>query len=103
MAPASLSLPSKHFLEGKIVNKILCLGILLIAPLALQASQSYYPLRPDDPAAVYLTKDSFPVHADGVADDSAAIQAAIDKVEDEHGEGILFIPEGKYRITRTIY
>jgi sugar lactone lactonase YvrE len=86
-----------------IVKKILCLGILLLAPLALQASQSYYPHRPDDPAAVYLTKDNFPVHADGVTDDSAAIQTAIDKVEDEHGEGILFIPEGKYRITRTIY
>jgi sugar lactone lactonase YvrE len=69
----------------------------------LSASESYYPAKLDDPAAVYLTKDDFPVHADGVTDDSAAIQAAIDKVEEEHGEGILFIPEGKYRITRTIY
>jgi sugar lactone lactonase YvrE len=96
---------TKRFLERKsIVKKILCLGILLlVAPAALQASQSYYPLRPDDPAAVYLTKDNFPVHADGVTDDSAAIQEAIDKVEDQHGEGIVFIPEGKYRITRTIY
>jgi sugar lactone lactonase YvrE len=87
-----------------IVKKILCLCILLLAvPSALQASQSYYPAKLDDPAAVYLTKDNFPVHADGVADDSEAIQAAIDKVEDAHGEGILFVPEGKYRITRTIY
>lgn len=82
----------------------LCLGIaLLAAPRALNASQSYYPAKLDDPAAVYLTKDNFPVHADGVADDSEAIQSAIDKVEDAHGEGILFIPDGKYRITRTIY
>ena len=79
------------------------LGLLLVAPLTLKASQSYYPAKLDDPAAVYLTKDSFPVHADGVADDSEAIQAAIDKVEEQHGEGILFVPEGKYRITRTIY
>ena len=79
------------------------LGLLFAVPPALKASQSYYPVKLDDPAAVYLTKDTFPVHADGVADDSAAIQAAIDKVEDEHGEGILFIPAGKYRITRTIY
>lgn len=86
------------------MKKILCLCILLLAvPSALQASQSYYPAKLDDPAAVYLTKDNFPVHADGVADDSEAIQAAIDKVEEAHGEGILFIPEGKYRITRTIY
>ncbi|MFL6428861.1 MAG: glycosyl hydrolase family 28-related protein [Acidobacteriaceae bacterium] len=82
----------------------LCLGIVLLAaPLALNASQSYYPAKLDDPAAVYLTKDNFPVHADGVSDDSAALQAAVDKVEDSHGEGILFIPEGKYRVTRTIY
>jgi sugar lactone lactonase YvrE len=82
---------------------ILLLGVLMAAPLTLRASQSYYPAKLDDPAAVYLTKDNFPVHADGVADDSEAIQAAIDKVEEEHGEGILFVPEGKYRITRTIY
>ena len=90
------------------MKKTYCLGTLLLsvlmaAPLVLQASQSYYPVKLDDPAAVYLTKDNFPVHADGVTDDSEAIQAAIDKVEDEHGEGILFVPEGKYRITRTIY
>jgi sugar lactone lactonase YvrE len=94
-------------LEG-LVKKNHCLGIALLsvliaAPLMLQASQSYYTARLDDPAAVYLTKDNFPVHADGVADDSAALQSAIDKVEENHGEGILFVPEGKYRITRTIY
>ena len=82
---------------------MLLLGLLFAAPPALKASQSYYPAKLDDPAAVYLTKDNFPVHADGVADDSEAIQAAIDKVEEQHGEGILFVPEGKYRITRTIY
>src|SRR3984885_13585580 len=91
-----------------IVNKTLCSGILLLGllmavPLTLRASQSYYPAKLDDPAAVYLTKDNFPVHADGLTDDSEAIQAAIDKVEDQHGEGILFVPERKYRITRTIY
>jgi len=64
---------------------------------------SYYPLRLEDPKAVYLTKGQFNVKGDGSADDSAAIQAAIDKVEDEHGEGIVFVPEGRYRITRTIY
>jgi hypothetical protein len=63
---------------------------------------SYYPVRPDDAKAVYLTADKFPVHADGKADDSEGIQAAIDLAA-EHGEGILFVPSGRYRITRTIY
>ena len=43
------------------------------------------------------------MRGDGIADDSAAIQAAIDKVQETTGEGILFIPEGRYRITRTIF
>ena len=64
---------------------------------------SYYPLRLQDAKAVYLTKDNFPVHGDGVADDSAAIQSAIDKVASAHHEGVLFVPQGRYRITRTIY
>src|SRR5665213_1164932 len=73
----------------------LCLGLPIWAA-------SYYPVRPDDAKAVYLTPDKFPVHADGIADDSEAIQAAIDRAG-EHGEGILFVPSGRYRITRTIY
>jgi hypothetical protein len=65
-------------------------------------AKSYYPIRPDDAKATYLTADKFPVHGDGVTDDSDALQAAIDKAG-EHGEGILFVPSGRYRITKTIY
>ncbi len=54
---------------------------------------SYYPLRLDDAKAVYLTPENFSVHGDGVADDTAAIQTAIDRAA-EHGEGILFVPSG---------
>jgi hypothetical protein len=64
---------------------------------------SYYTQRLEDPKAVYLTREEFSARADGQADDSAALQAAIDKVQQSNGEGILFIPEGRYRITRTIY
>jgi len=53
--------------------------VLLGLVLPLKAA-SYYPLRLDDPKAVYLTKPQFPVKADGSSDDSAAIQAAIDRV-----------------------
>lgn len=75
-----------------------------LPPAAFAASGvSFYPLRLDDPGAVYLDKASFPIHADGQADDSAAFQAAIDRVQETTGEGILFVPEGRYRITRTLY
>jgi hypothetical protein len=62
----------------------------------------YYPVQLEDAKAVYLTHENFAVHGDGVADDSEVLQSAIDRAA-EHGEGILFVPPGRYRITRTIY
>ena len=56
---------------------------------------TYYRSRPDDPKAVYLTPDRFPVRGDGQADDSQALQSAIDRVEETTGEGIVFVPEGR--------
>ena len=64
---------------------------------------SYYTVRLDDSKAVYLTRDSFPVHGDGVADDTNALQQAIDKVQETTGQGIVFVPEGRYRLSKTIY
>ncbi len=64
---------------------------------------SFYPERLDDPAAVYLTQKDFPVHGDGVGDDSTALQQAIDKVASGTGAGVLFIPKGTYRLTKTVY
>lgn len=62
-------------------------------------AQSIFTQRPDDPAAVFLTADQFPIKADGVADDSDALQQAADRARG----GILFIPEGRYRLTKTVY
>ncbi len=77
------------------------LGIIIMAAPARGAS--YYTIRPDDPRAVYLTPDRFGVRGDGIADDSAAIQRAIDRVQETTGQGIVLIPEGRYRLSRTIY
>ena len=78
------------------------MGALLLAAPALWGA-SYYTQRLDDAKAVYLTHDNFPVHGDGIADDSDAIQRAIDKVQETTGQGIVFVPSGKYRLTRTIF
>src|SRR5262249_38737249 len=69
-----------------------------IAPAA-----SVITTRLEDPRAVYLSAAEFGAKGDGQADDSAAIQAAIDKAENRAREGILFVPSGRYRVTRTIY
>src|SRR6266478_8539926 len=77
------------------------LAILLTA-VSLSAS-SYYTTRLDDPKAIYLTSKDFPVHGDGIADDTDALQQAINKVQETTNQGILFIPSGRYRLSKTVY
>ncbi len=80
-------------------------GLVAIAFVFSQclAGTSFYPARLEDPQAVYLTKEAFPVHADGVGDDAPALQQAIDKVGTDRRAGVLFIPEGRYCLSRTVY
>ena len=58
--------------------------------------------RVDDPKAVDLSAAEFGAHADGKSDDSGALQAAIDKSESNR-EGIVLVPAGRYRLTRTVF
>ncbi len=62
-------------------------------------AQSFYPQKPDDPRAVDFTKEAG-AHADGVADDADALQSAINRVQ---GSGVVLIPEGRYRLGKTVY
>ncbi len=80
-------------------------GLLGILPVSLPVqAQSAYTTRLADPRAVYLDAEEFGAKGDGIADDSFALQAALDKAESATAhEGILFVPAGRYRITRTIY
>ncbi|MBT9332978.1 glycosyl hydrolase family 28-related protein [Paracidobacterium acidisoli] len=84
------------------MRKILLFATLLACASSALAA-SVITARLDDPEAVYLTAQEFGTHADGKADDSAAIQAAIDKAESRTRAGIVFIPSGRYRLTRTLY
>ena len=92
------------------MNRLVAVLLALGWPAAAQEQRpSYYPEKPKDDKAVYLSKDGFPVHADGVGDDSVAIQQAIDKVRgagtqgQRPGAGIVFVPEGRYRLSQTVY
>jgi sugar lactone lactonase YvrE len=64
---------------------------------------SFYPVRPADPRAVDFTAKAFGAHADGIGDDSDALQRAIDRVQETTGAGVLLIPEGRYRLSKTVY
>ncbi len=83
--------------------RLLLLAIAFHCAAPAPASESALTTRLEDPRAVYLEAPAFEVHGDGVADDSAAIQAAIDKAAGSPWEGIVFVPPGRYRLTRTIY
>jgi hypothetical protein len=84
------------------MNRALLAAAMWLSVFPLFAS-SYYPARLDDPKAIYLTPDTFPVKGDGIADDSAALQEAINTVQEKTNQGILFVPAGRYRLTKTIY
>ena len=79
--------------------------LLLVVSLAISSpvfAASVFTTRPDDPAAVYVTPQDFGVRGDGATDDAGGIQAAVDKAAASFGGGIVFLPSGRYRVTRTI-
>ena len=80
--------------------KIFLASLLMLAMSC--AGQSLYSSRPPDPLAV-TADNTLGLRADGIADDTNALQAAIDRVADTSGTGIVFLPQGRYRITHTLH
>ena len=78
-------------------SRIVLAGLVLAAGPAL-AARSMLERAPADARAVT-------VHAkgDGRADDGPAIQAAIDQAASGPGSGLVFLPAGRYRISRTLF
>jgi hypothetical protein len=74
-------------------------AMLSMASPAIAASSSVYLSAPDDPQAITVKGVG-----DGRADDSAAIQRAIDAAANTGGAkgGIVYLPSGRYRVSRTI-
>ncbi|WP_085537304.1 glycosyl hydrolase family 28-related protein [Massilibacteroides vaginae] len=79
------------------------ISALISSSYAGSESRSIYTEKMNDPEAVYFTPENFGITADGKADVSEPLQAAINQVKDRYNFGIVFIPEGKYRINKTIY
>lgn len=68
-----------------------------------QKSQSFYAKQLMDSDAVYFTPENFHIKADGSMDVSDILQQALYDLKTTHNFGILFLPEGKYLISKTIY
>lgn len=86
------------------VRKLLFLLFAVNSLFSLHATDSsVYTQCPNDPEAFYFTEEAYNIKADGKMDVSDALQTAINTLKQEKNFGILFIPEGKYRISRTIH
>ena len=86
-----------------IIIKSIILGFLCLAGTFVLAirPESVYTQRPDDAEASYFTPENYGFRMG--TDVSDALQLAVNQVKRERNFGILFIPEGKYIISRTIY
>jgi hypothetical protein len=80
------------------MNKALLLALNLAFFVAPASAQSVFLTRPDDPRAIYVTPPD-----NEQSDDTALLQAAIDKAAGTGREGIVFVPSSRYRLTRTLY
>ncbi len=85
-------------MEMRWVLTRLLAAALLIAPVqAFAQDGSVFPTAPAEPKAVTVA-----AIGDGRADDSDALQQAFDRAVDATGHGLVFLPSGTYRITRTL-
>lgn len=83
---------------------ILFLIVILAGGIQAQNPRSVFTDRPADTAAVYFTPEYFSIKADGSTDVSDALQEALNVAKHkESGCGILFVPEGVYKLSKTIY
>ena len=68
----------------------------------MKYGESIFPVQPNDPKAYVFGAERFGADPSGEGDNTAAMQAAIDKLEVEVKNGIMFIPEGTYRFAGTV-
>ncbi|MDR1558003.1 MAG: SMP-30/gluconolactonase/LRE family protein [Tannerellaceae bacterium] len=85
-------------------KRFILLALALHSCLLYAAHEaSVYTQKPSDPEAFFFTPENYNIKADGKTDVSDVLQAAVNQVKTEKTFGILFIPEGKYLISKTIH
>ncbi|HUC83952.1 MAG TPA: glycosyl hydrolase family 28-related protein, partial [Candidatus Acidoferrales bacterium] len=80
--------------SGALLGKVPIFLSLAVLPTAWSAS--FYSQRLDDPKAVYVTPSTN-------GDDTAGLQAAVNRVQETTGQGIVLLAPGRYTLTNTIY
>lgn len=72
------------------------------SPLHLSADTNFMPAKVELPTRRFDARTDFGAIGDGKADDTAAIQSAIDAARAYGGNAMAYIPKGNYRITRPL-
>ncbi|SPE59404.1 SMP-30/Gluconolaconase/LRE domain protein [Verrucomicrobia bacterium] len=72
------------------------LSLILLAFTLPATAASYYTTRLEDPKAVYVTSPAS-------GDATSLLQEAINRVQETTGQGIVFIAEGRYLVTNTVF
>jgi hypothetical protein len=80
--------------------KILPIASCLLAASAAAAAQEI--AFPDDPRAVLDVRRDCGARGDGSADDTDALQSAIERASGADYSRFIYLPKGTYRITRTL-
>ena len=81
----------------RIGTALACMAALTLSTRPALALTSAFESAPVDSRAATVTGKG-----DGRTDDTDAIQSAIDKASEQGGGGVVFLPSGRYRISRTI-
>jgi Pectate lyase superfamily protein len=78
--------------------------LLLLGSAALLIQQAFAVeiVFPADPKAIINVKTEFGAKGDGIADDTAAIQSAIEQSNIGDNSRFVYIPNGTYKITKTL-
>ncbi|HWU79521.1 MAG TPA: glycosyl hydrolase family 28-related protein, partial [Caulobacter sp.] len=79
------------------MRAVLLAAFLAISTPALASTGSVLLTAPDDPRAITVK-----AVGDGRADDTQAVQQAIDAARDKIGHGLVFLPSGRYRLSRSL-
>jgi SMP-30/Gluconolactonase/LRE-like region/Pectate lyase superfamily protein len=96
ISPILESSVQKRFLPGNRHKWVFAFWILIFCastPSVLAAS--FYAEKLNDPKAVYLSPSG--------GDDTAALQNAVDRVQETTWQGIVLLAPGQYHLTNTIY
>ena len=83
---------------SRILLALVCIAVVTATNSAALAGTSVFESAPAESRAVTVQGKG-----DGRADDTDAIQRALDKAAELPGGGMVFLPSGRYRISRTIF